>query len=758
MPKVNSTNWDLIVSGEELKAVAGPKGKDYIEKTVLNCEVEENINQGWQIKKENKTKTVMIKPKNIGDAFEDEVWSIFYHMGFKHMNKDNTFAVVYSEENGLSKQIDIVAIDDEICLMIECKESSKYDAKRNFHMDINEVPSFYSKVCSKFREKFPNVKFKYIFATKNIVVGEQDKSRLKENGVIHFDYSAILYYKALTNHLGSAARFQFLGQIFAGQRISSTDLEIPAIRGKMGGLTYYSFLISPEKLLKISYVLHKTNANNEYEDLLPSYQRLIKKERLQSVREFINNGNFFPNSIVISIDTRRDLIFSNVSAKYNNDDLTKMGILHLPQVYQSAYIIDGQHRLYGYSDSNYQSNNSIPVVAFENLNKTKQLKLFMEINMNQKAVPKALKNILEIDVYYDSSDPKMAQSALMGKIAKQLGEDTSSSLKGRVIIGEDAGTKRCCITIENIKLALEKTKFFSKLKRNGQVLPNGEGLFDKGNNDDTFALIYPIIKQFLNKIKEQFESEWNKEDSFFVKNNIIGAYIRLLDDIIGIAYIKDHSLLDEPASILDKCEGHITTLLLALDELSPEDRDYVIKQRGAAAPSNVYRLIQMHMFEIDSTFTNDDIENWYVEHYKNYNDDAKPEIVRIKDFLIDRISNIFNEKNWMRHYLSEQQENELTNRINTTNNANARNGNNATVTVWEVMTFHDISKMIGYSSNWSKFFKEMFLEFNPDCTKNEIVSLMQVIGKCNDNIRDGHKISGTDYNQIHNLYQWIVKE
>lgn len=757
MPKIKETNWDVIVSEEELKAVALPKSKSYIEQVVVNEDVEKYLKTGWLIKKENKKKTTMIKPKKEGDAFEDEVWSVFFSMGFKYMNKDNTFSVVYSQENGLSKQIDVVAIDEEICLMIECKEASKFEARRNFQKDINEVSSFYKKVCNVINSRFPNVKCKYIFATKNLIIGQQDKNRMKENGIIHFDYSVILYYKALAAHLGSAARFQLLGQIFAGKEISPLDVEVPAIKGKMGNLTYYTFLMSPEKLLKISYVLHKTNANNEHEDLLPSYQRLIKKDRLQSVKEFINNGNFFPNSIILSIDTRKSLNFEPVQAKYNKDKLSKMGILHLPQVYQSAYIIDGQHRLYGYSDSKYESNNSIPVVAFENLDKTKQLKLFMEINLNQKPVPKALKNILEIDVYYDSLDPKKAQSALLGKVAKHLGEDSDSSLKGRVIIGEDAGTKRCCITIENLKLALEKTKFFNKLKNNGQLQPDGRGVFDEGVNEKTFLRVYPIVKEFINRIKCEFESEWNEEESFFVTNNIVGAYIRILDDIISIAIDKDPNI-KESKDILSQCEDHILTFLLVLNDLTPEDRDYIKKQRGAAAPSNVYRLLQMYMFEMDTTFKNSDIENYYIEKYKNYNEDAKPEIIKIKEILKKQIKNIFNEKDWMRKHLSEQHENDLTSRINAKNNANARNGIDATVSVWDEITFTDISKMVEHASNWSQYFKDVFNSWVSGCTKNTIVSLLITISKCNDNIRDGHKITGSDYKQIHDLYINMEKE
>ena len=749
MPIQTETKWELLVSGDELKAAAQPREKENVEIKVNNSEIEKFLSQGFKIKKEGAKSTIVFKEKQCGHAFEDEVWTIFYKMGFKTMNKDNKFSVLYSEKNNLSKQLDVVAIDDETCLLIECKEAQQYGTSKSFQKDINEISSFYNGICTQISIKYPNLKFKYIFATKNYIVGQQDKNRMKENCIVHFDYSAILYYKALVAHLGKAAKYQLLGQIFAGQKITKMDLNIPAIRGKMGGLTYYSFLIAPEKLLKIGYVLHKTNANNDYEDLLPSYQRLIKKERLRSVQDFIDKGNFFPNSIIISIDCKNPLTFNPVPKEYNQDDLAKVGILNLPQTYQSAYIIDGQHRLYGYSESHYASTNSIPVVAFENLDKTEQLKLFMEINLNQKAVPKALRNILEIEIYYDSNDKLLAQSALLGNIAKRLGEDTNSPIKGRVIIGEDAGTKSCCLTIENIKLALKQTRFFNKINKSGQI--TSKGIFDDIDNSKIFNKFYPIILKFMSEIKKQFENEWG-EDSFFVKNNIMGAYIRILSDIIGIAYDDDPNCINDISALWNKCESHFETLVLVLSDLSPEERGDIIKEKGAAAQGNVYRKIQMKMFEFDNTFTNPDIEEYYVDHYKNYNDEAKPEILSIKEKMLSLIKeSIGKSDNWMRIYLSEQHENDLTSRVHSTNNSSARNGRDVIVNEWDIMDFVDFKKIVSQGTNWTNYFKPYFMSLNQTYNKDKIVSVLDMINSSELKIKNGHKISGTDYNEIHKL-------
>ena len=71
----------------------------------------------------------------------------------------------------------------------------------------------------------------------------------------------------------------------------------------------------------------------------------------------------------------------------------------------------------------------------------------------------------------------MNRRALLGKITKHLGEDSKSPLSGRIIIGEDAQTEKCCLTIDYIKAALEKTNFVDKYDKKGKLL--SKGIFDK---------------------------------------------------------------------------------------------------------------------------------------------------------------------------------------------------------------------------------------------------------------------------------------
>ena len=174
--------------------------------------------------------------------------------------------------------------------------------------------------------------------------------------------------------------------------------------------------------------------------MMPTYQRIIKKKRLKEVQNFINNGGYFPNSIIISVDTKGKGLQFDKSPLQSEDSIAKIGILHLPKRYHSAYIIDGQHRLYGYSNSDYARTNSIPVVAFIDLERSEQLKLFMEINENQKSVSKTLRITLNSDMLWDSPNYNERREAIRSKIAQMCGEEPTSPLLGRVAIGEDERT------------------------------------------------------------------------------------------------------------------------------------------------------------------------------------------------------------------------------------------------------------------------------------------------------------------------------
>ena len=137
---------------------------------------------------------------------------------------------------------------------------------------------------------------------------------------------------------------------------------------------------------------------------------LLNEVDLKKLRILLIKMAFSPNSIIININTKKDepLNFDRINTPHNDSNITEPVILHLPKRYHCAFIIDGQHRLYGYAGSKYVQNNAVPVVAFENLPADEQIKLFVQINSKQKPVAKNLLMTIGAELMWNSEESDKA--------------------------------------------------------------------------------------------------------------------------------------------------------------------------------------------------------------------------------------------------------------------------------------------------------------------------------------------------------------
>lgn len=399
--------------------------------------IEKYITDGWEVDKEFKTKIRLRKKKESKHLLVDKIWALFASLGFDLLNRNQVIDIPYDKkDSSLFETFDILAKDQESIVLVRC-ESVVKNTKSNFRNNLELLKEHIGEIRKTLNYIFDGakLKFKFILATENYALVEQDQLALEKIGGVHFDEDIVDYYIKMHNQIGIAARYQILGSLFFDQEIPEMDNKIPAIRGKMGGHVYYSFSIEPEKLLKIGYVLHRNKANT---NMMPTYQRIIQKGRLDAINKFLEEDKgYFPNSIIISLDSGKKKKLEFQESSNICSTIADVGFLYLPKRYRSAYIIDGQHRLYGYANSKYKTTNTIPVVAFENLDRNEQVKLFMQINENQKAVSKNLRNTLNADLLWNSENYLEQMTALRSRIAIFLGEDRASALYGKISVGED---------------------------------------------------------------------------------------------------------------------------------------------------------------------------------------------------------------------------------------------------------------------------------------------------------------------------------
>jgi DNA sulfur modification protein DndB len=626
-----------LVGEKEINKLIKQKRKDSITESINLIDKEKYLSEGWLIEKEFKNSIRLSKSKPFDIAFEDEVWSLFALMGYKFLNKDRNFNLPYDKNNpSQSKQIDVFAKDDETILIVECKSSEsnkRGDFKKELESYIGIIEGLRKSLLALFpRNKF---KFKFILATKNLSISEDDLSRLEKLKGIHLNDENIEYFFQLYTQLGPASRYQFLGNIFEGQEIPEMDNKIPAVRGKMGGHTYYSFATEPENLLKIGYVLHRNKANV---NMMPTYQRLIKKTRLKLVSEFIENGGYFPNSVVISIDAK-NCNFDPANTQVSST-ISDVGILHLPKKYKSAYIIDGQHRLYGYSNSEFKNKNTIPVVAFVNLSRDEQVQLFMQINENQKAVSKDLRNTLNADLLWTSDNLIDQQKALCSRISIYLGEDRNSPLYGKISIGEDVKT----ITLQLITNALKRSRFLGKVSKNKI---EEIGLFYNGDIDLTFDRLKDFIAKGFEYLSSNIVDEWKKEtEGLILINRGVYGFILLLSDIVY--FLDEQKIIDSKKTPINKIilesRTYIDPIIHFIKDVTIEQREELKKAYGAGGENKYWRTFQKIVRETHKTFNPEGLDEYITKQEKQNNDRAFAIIREIETFFNIDFKNKLEEK------------------------------------------------------------------------------------------------------------------
>lgn len=119
-----------------------------------------------------------------------------------------------------------------------------------------------------------------------------------------------------------------------------------------------------------------------YLDPAEGFQRSLDEKRGRDIAAYIDSGlGTIPSSIVLSAQPEANL-------QYNRPNRT----LSFDKNSRSFLILDGQHRVYGFRLA--ESRLRVPVVIYNNLTRTEEARLFMDINTKQRPVPNEL--ILDI--------------------------------------------------------------------------------------------------------------------------------------------------------------------------------------------------------------------------------------------------------------------------------------------------------------------------------------------------------------------------
>ena len=163
------------------------------------------------------------KLKSHNKQFEDDIWCQFYELGYRILNRDETFSLPFGSEKEDAKQIDVIAVDDESVFLIECKSSNipkkAPSYKDTFELLKSQIDGFRKAVYELFGK---DKKIKYIFATRNIRLDSdsEDAQRLNKANILYYNDKIYDYVNNLIEKYKNAARYQFLGLMFKNEKIN----------------------------------------------------------------------------------------------------------------------------------------------------------------------------------------------------------------------------------------------------------------------------------------------------------------------------------------------------------------------------------------------------------------------------------------------------------------------------------------------------------------------------------------------------------
>ena len=443
-------------------------------------------------------------------AFEGDVIKLLKDLDFQDVNGGRDFKV-----NG--KQVDACGGHEDTLLAIECTMAKKKEEKsirEKLRALRGDIP-----ILSKGFHKDPQyqkyTKIKYILATGNLELKEVDKDFAEQSPKIHlWGQQFLRYYQNLYGVIGSATKYNLFGEMGVEPRGKSL-IQVPAWATIMSNSTVYSFFIEPQRLLQASYVARREIGNEKY------YQRILQKQRITNIKEFLKKGKTFPNSIIIAFNKPPDFTpYPEIGKQYPWwPDWLGFGCLAFPANYRSCWIIDGQHRLYSFSD--IHTGAKISVIAFHKIPVGKQAEYFIEINKEQKPVEADLIWDLQGEMHPESDD------GISSNVVRKLNQ--SAPLENKIYVPLAGRKVRKQVKFSGICLSIQKTRLTRE--RSINMTAAQKNPLHSSNFEQTVERVSKAVAVFLQGVDAVFKSE--DKDEFMFTNVGLNIMIELFELILA---------------------------------------------------------------------------------------------------------------------------------------------------------------------------------------------------------------------------------
>jgi DGQHR domain-containing protein len=266
---------------------------------------------------------------------------------------------------------------------------------------------------------------------------------------------------------------------------------------RQGKHSFYTLTMPSDVLARTCVV------STRKEDPEKGFQRTLDEKRAKEIASYIDEGlGTIPNSIVLSAQPAAELRVIGRGKTLEFSD--RKG---------AFLILDGQHRVYGFSKAKTQLR--VPVVIYNGLSRTEESRLFIDINTKQRPVPAQL--LLDIK--------KLAEIEDQSETILRIIFDTFNQNDGSALFDMMA-------PYESSKNKITRVTF------NQAVKPLLE-IFSGRNTDDTFVILNNYIGAVSDALtKKSTEHSISKPVVFRAVVGLFPSVAQRVQDRYGNSFAK----------------------------------------------------------------------------------------------------------------------------------------------------------------------------------------------------------------------------
>ncbi|MBN1974548.1 MAG: DGQHR domain-containing protein [Sedimentisphaerales bacterium] len=317
------------------------------------------------------------------------------------------------------------------------------------------------------------------------------------------------YFSESYKMIGKWSRNDFLSFLDIKPQ-NRSNITKSAIQFFLGNIRAYMYVDSAKDLLEYCYVYRRRGEHI-------GYQRIIHKQKIDDISKKIHEPDFlaFPNTILLSCPDN-----SQICNQQKEKSACPCPVeINIPNYFCACRIIDGQHRILGFSklSDTEQETHHIPIIVLENIETDEEIKTFIEINTGQKKIDRNLILVLRAGFNWDfEKKPKEFFEKQIVEVIQRLNNTQGSPLKESVFIPSITATRKGKITLNTLVYAIK-----------GNNLIGGKLRLYQNSHNDT-ETPYKKIKELFILLKTKLQQYSRDSNSFLLTNKGLRILFRLV--------------------------------------------------------------------------------------------------------------------------------------------------------------------------------------------------------------------------------------